>query len=502
LFKGVDCTITLDGETGLSLAGKKSTSVLRFASRAERDSWMDALQAAAAGSPVLSSNAVGRSSSSANIAPKVASLNTGVVTRQRSRSQSDPEIVISALGDGKTPLVVSPRSEQRSEFDLIMAFSKRFAAEEDERAQDKLLISLAESLLEKDAPLAATQFAAAAMKRPLSRNEEAPVELNDAAARVIQKAEQLVALGASAASASAASTKYLNHQAWSKEITPMTSFLEDVREVLSEGISEKDTDVLEKSAKFAADLFAKVLVPICNSALAKLPKPPTKFVVCSFELTASLSDRLPYDGVNLGVIMQDFTPTNKEFFVRLMRLVEIKLAQLGESAPVLMAPNWTTGFPGLRLSTEESFLGLELVGGVEQFVQLFEVEHEEKHILQTMMLLSPHFVVGDRALLKKYQKDLQSLLDSHFLIPLAFNGKATYREFAVAKLPPKKKLELFEPTQQIRKIKAGKFLGYLGNRWCGDLFLVKVSVLKRVFVIFFFCFFLKKKMPRIILSPS
>jgi hypothetical protein len=183
--------------------------------------------------------------------------------------------------------------------------------------------------------------------------------------------------------------------------------------------------------------------------------------------------------VNLGIIMQDFSAPNKDYFTKLLRFIELKIAQLGESAPVLMAANWTTGFPGLRVSTDETFLGLELVGGVEQFMQIFEVEHEEKHIYQTMMLLNPLFITGDRALLKRYQKDLQGLMDSHLLIPLAFNGTPTYREFASAKLPPKKKLELFEATQQIRRIKAAKFLGYIGNRWCGDLFLVKVLKKKK-----------------------
>jgi tetratricopeptide (TPR) repeat protein len=463
--------VSPDGEVSLSIVSRKTTTLMKLASRAERDQWLQAIAATAA-APVSPPTGLGSRGSSSNILTSKVSP-VAVTRKERSRSTSDPEITIGPMGPAQprtleaSSLMSSPRSTGFAEFDIVMTFSKRFGELSDALQQDKLLVELAERLLEKDSLLQATQFAREAVSRQLASEEGAPnKEVLDGAARVMQRAEALAATGA-------ADTKGQGWEAFDKEVMPLCRFLTEGRDVLSEAISEKDTDMNERATKFAADVFSRVLAPLAAATAARLPKAPTKYAVACFELNPLPEERLPYDGVNLGIVMQDYSEANRAYFSRMFRLLTLKVAQLGESAPVLLSPNWKTGFPGLRVSTDEEFLGLDLVGGIEQFVRMFEVEFEERHTLQTMMLLNPHFVAGDRALLKKYSKDLQALMDSHFLIPLSFNGTATYHEFAVPKLPAKKKLELFEPSQQIRRIKAGKFLGWLGNRWCGDLFLIK-----------------------------
>ncbi len=454
---------------------------MRCATRGERDQWLEAITGAMSAPSTPTSGLSSRGSSSNVLSGKaVASAGSvapsPVATRkERSRSTSDPEISIAGIGArglAETSLMSSPRSGSFNDFDLIMTYSKRFAETHEQLPQDKLLVELSEKLLEKESPLLATQFAREAIARQLNLEAggSSDASVLDSAARVMQRAEIFVV-----SPSGGPPNKGLGWEAFDKEMMPLCRFLEEGRDVLSEAISEKDTDMNERTAKFATEVFSRVLAPLAAAVAAKLSKAPTKYVMACFELTTTVEARLPYDGVNLGVIMQDYSEANRLYFSKMLKLMTLKVAQLGESAPVLLAPNWRTGFPGLRVSTDEEFLGLDLVGGVEQFVRMFEVEYEEVHAVQSMMLLNPHFVAGDKTLLKKYIKDLQALLDSHLLVPLSFSGVATYREFAVAKLPSKKKLELFEPSQHIRRIKAGKFLGWLANRWCGDLFMVKDS---------------------------
>jgi tetratricopeptide (TPR) repeat protein len=440
----------------------------------DRDAWIEALEKAAKGiggglSGKLSSGNLRKSSGTGKGMETPSPSSSPVVTRPaRSRSRSEPDLFSAVGAAANAPnLMISPRKQRAGvEFDLIVEASHKYAPLSDAGAKSTVLLDLAEGLLKVNSPFRACEFATSAADLQLVRGKNQDKDLLDRAARTMQRAEQHVVTGSA----------HGKGQGWSnfeRDIMPMRRFLANEREVLSEAISEKDTDTEERTLKFATDVYSRVLVPMVTQALAKMPKPPTKYSVVVFDMTASIEERLPYDGANIGVILHEYSDANVRFFRDLLALIAVKMAQLGETAPVLLCPNWKTGFPGLRMSTEEEFQGLELVGGVEQYLKLFEVNYEASHIYQSMMLIQPHYLHGDKGLVKRYTKEIQGLLDSHWLIPLAYTGDATYREYAVSKLPPKKKMEMFEPPQQIRRLKAAKFLGWIGNRWCGDLFMVK-----------------------------
>lgn len=362
------------------------------------------------------------------------------------------------LGGSGPSLALSPRTGLSSNsFDVLMQFSDSLQGHSDVSTICNALLDAASKFLESSDPYRATQFAREAIVL------DAEGSFLDRAATIIFQAESML-LKLPAIS----STTY-----YKQEIAPLCAFMEENRERLSEDISEKDADLFQRAAAFSNDVFNRVLIPLANNVLTRMSKPPTKFALVSFGLACTLEDRLPYDGLNLGVILQDFSESNAAYFRDFLRVLSLKIAQLGESPPVIFARDWNARFPGLRVTTVEEFLGLELIGGVEQFLKFFEVTYEDSHIAQSFMLLHPQFIVGDKTLLKRYQKEMQTLMESFLLVPLTNTGDVTYKEFAVAKLPVKKKLDLFEAPVQIRNIKAAKFLGWIGNRWCGDLFLEK-----------------------------
>ena len=446
------------------LGTKKGSTTIVCPSASERETWMGALKAEqTAPSGVHRTNSATGLSGRKGIGSKSASPSLG-----RPNRSSDPKISLNAAPSGVPSLSNAALGHAAAEFDLVMATSAVYADVKDVSKKSQLLLELAEKLLQAGSPFRATEFARSAMQIQLDVETATDAELMNRAARMMQRAEEHVLTGVVGSETSGA-----GWDAFNKEIMPLVRLLKEGRETLSESIAEKDTDLEERTHRFAHDGIHKVLVPLVNAVFSNMPKSPTKYTVAVFELSASLEDRMPYDGVNVGIVMQDYSPDNQRYFSRALQLIALKLAQLGETAPVLLCENWKTGFPGIRLTTADEFLGLELIGGVEQFLKLFEVEYEDTHSLQTVMLANPHFVSGDKALFKRYSKEVQSLLDSYLLIPVSHNGVITYQEFAQAKLPVKKKLEQFEPPNQIRRIKAAKFLGYIGNRWCGDLFLVK-----------------------------
>jgi hypothetical protein len=97
--QGTDCIVSAEGETSLTIASRKSTTVMRVGSRGERDQWQEAIAAAVAAAPAPPSTGLAARGSSSNILVNKAPASPSAVTRkQRSRSTSDPELSIGAVG--------------------------------------------------------------------------------------------------------------------------------------------------------------------------------------------------------------------------------------------------------------------------------------------------------------------------------------------------------------------------------------------------------------------
>ena len=368
-------------------------------------------------------------------------LNAPKVPRDRSKSQSDSNIkpeIAEGHGLSKTPRVLNPM-----EFDLIMEYSGKYTAGIPDATKGDLLVELSKKLLDCNCYEKATEFA----RVVLDVVPEDDKDRRSEAITVMQRAEKAVLGG---------QTKVGGAKEFEKEMMPYITFLRNGREDLSEMISEKDADFDTRASKFCGDIFTKILAPLCNSVLASLPKIGTKFVVVAFDLNNGVEDRMPYDGVNLGAITGDGEDSTIRHFQKFQTLMKLKVAQLGETAPVLLSSSWRTRYPGLRITASEEFMNMNLIGSVEQFLDFFEMDKEDDYIYQSMMSISPHYVCGDKGLLKKYNKDIQQLLDSQLIVPMAHSGPLTYKEYAFAKLPNKKKLELCEAPVSIRKIKAQK----------------------------------------------
>lgn len=357
--------------------------------------------------------------------------------------------------------LVSPRevsSEASKEFELVLRYSDSL----DAQPEAGVLLSLAKELLESGCVLAATVYARAAL--------DMAQDVRDEAVSVMHKAEATVfpELG-----------KGGGWDSFEREMMQYGNFFATQREALAEALSEKDEDLRKTCQQFATSCVNQVVVPLVTNMVRQLPKAPTKFAVLLFDLM-SVEERMPYDPLNPGIVVQDMGPGVHDYFVRFLKLLELRLAQLGENGAILFSQKWETRFPGFRFSSRDTFLEWTLVGTVEQYLELLDVQYEDDYIYQSMCLLTPGFVFGEKALHKRYLKEVNTLIDSVLVLPLGHTGPYTYKEHAHAKLPPKKKLDVSEAPVSIRKTKATKFLGWISDGWADSLFLVKDNVFPRL----------------------
>lgn len=345
--------VRADGDAAFVVDSKKASTLFRASSSAERDEWLAAIipllgqdagsADAAAATPPPMRRAIHSSSSSSSLLKPPA---TPVQVRARSRSKSDPDIADysrslpamqqQARGSGSEPgsgsfgpgtPTLTPRNAKRDALELqaLMTFSARYEAVATDEERADVLLELAAALLEADAILPATKIARASidLTKVASKKERA--------ATLMQKAEAVAIVGSSKAPAP-------GWDAFDRNVMDKCRWLQSEREKLLESLVDKD---IEDNAvnPFGEPLMARIIVPLIEQALAQLPKVPTKYALCLFECSL-VSERQPYDGLNMGVLLQEETPASLRFFTDLLTLVELKLAQLGEAGPVLFTPSW------------------------------------------------------------------------------------------------------------------------------------------------------------------
>lgn len=198
---------------------------------------------------------------------------------------------------------------------------------------------------------------------------------------------------------------------------------QSVQEKLKAGILI--TQIQKELTKSLQNILVKLIEESFNVIKEK---PPTTFAIIGLG-SMSREEMAPYSDVELAILIQESTESNKEFFRKFSKVLNLKIVNLGESKYdlvrsyrigdcILQAESLTPH--GFSLDSGGlSPLGktgvYELIGTSHELVQFQTAEWTTKHegeVILVNALTTCRLITGDIQLLMAYEKELDSFLNT------------------------------------------------------------------------------------------